>query len=496
MNSASLLAAVDLGSNSFRLSVGRVVELSNGIRQIYSIDRLKETVRLAAGLNENLVLDDIAISRAEAVLKMFGERIKDFPPQNVRAVATNTFRVAKNANKLLQVSEAALGFPIEVISGQEEARLIFSGVAHELPPSKENRLVIDIGGGSTEFIIGKGLEPQIMTSLHMGCVSFSKAFFPKRELSEKAFAQAELAASKEIEVIRKSYTSIGWKQAFGSSGTAKALVAVLEDTGYSEKGITLEGMLKLRKTMIKYGMNYSSHVLGLKTDRTEVLPAGLSIMIAIFKSLGIKQMHQGEGALRVGVLYDMLGRQADTDKRDETVDLFMHRYHIDKRQAYRVESLALNLFDDMGEGSEEDRKYLTWAAKLHEIGLSISQSSYHKHTAYVLENADLPGFSKDEQKNLALISLMHHGSLNKVDLDTLDASKIRAILSLRLAVLFSRSRQDLGLREIQLTHKKEKSFVLEVPKDWISNHPLTKYSLNLEADQWMNAGYNLKIKGY
>lgn len=494
MNSGQLLAAVDLGSNSFRLSVGRVVELNNGLRQIYSIDRLKETVRLAAGLDSDLILDDTAIWRAESVLKMFGERIKDFPPQNVRAVATNTFRVAKNAHKLLKVSEAALGFPIEVISGQEEARLIFSGVAHELPPSKDNRLVVDIGGGSTEFIIGSGLEPVIMTSLHMGCVSYTKKFFPNRELTERAFAQAELAASKELEVIRKSYSNIGWKQAFGSSGTAKALVAVLEDTGFSSKGITLDGMAKLKKTMIKYGQNYSHHVLGLKTDRIEVLPAGLSIMIAIFKTLAIKQMHQGEGALRVGVLYDMLGRRDATDKRDETVDLFMQRYHIDKRQAVRVEKLALDLFDDLNTSDDESRKYLTWAAKLHEIGLSISQSSYHKHTAYVLENADLPGFSKDEQKNLALISLMHNGSLNKIDLDSLEVNKVRAILCLRLAVLFSRSRQDNGLHEITLTHKKEKSFVIVIPKDWISLHPLTKYSLNLEAEQWLNVGYQLKIK--
>lgn len=490
-----LLASIDLGSNSFRLSVGRVVQ-HDGITQIFSIDRLKETVRLAAGLDDKRNLSEEAIQRAVDVLKRFGERIRDFHPYQVRAVATNTFRVAKNVNELLSRSEQALGFPIEIISGQEEARLVFSGVVHELPPSKESRLVVDIGGGSTEFIIGKGLDPKLMKSLHMGCVSYTKAYFPNGQVTEKGFEKAELAASKELEVISKPYRKMGWKQAFGSSGTAKAIIAVLRESGYSTKGITLDGMLKLKRELIKYGSARSPELKGLKNDRIEVLPAGLAIMIAIFRSLKVDRMLQGEGALRVGVLYDMLGRRVASDKRDETVKIFMRRYHIDTKQATRVKSLALEFFDEINPDNEEDMRHaLAWAADLHEIGLSISQASFHKHTAYVLENADMPGFSRDDQQRLATLGLLQQGRLSKTHVQSLTADKWQAILCLRLATLFLRNRQNQKFAGIvRLQTNNHRTITLTLNKLWLDNHPLSRYSLELEAQEWRSLGFEFTLQ--
>lgn len=494
MEMTQLLAAIDLGSNSFRLSVGRVVT-HDGVQQIFSIDRLKETVRLAAGLDENRVLSEEAIQRAVDVLQRFGERIRDFHPNQVRAVATNTFRVAKNIDELLTRAEAALGFPIEIISGQEEARLVFSGVAHELPPSKESRLVVDIGGGSTEFIIGKGLEPKLMKSLHMGCVSYTKAYFPNGIVTEKGFEKAELAASKELEIISKSYRKEGWAQAFGSSGSAKAIIAVLRESGFSNQGITLEGMLKLKRVLIKYGSARSPELKGLKTDRIEVLPAGLAIMIAVFKSLKVDLMQQGEGALRVGVLYDMLGRHVASDKRDETVKIFMRRYHIDVKQATRVKNLALELYDEINPDNKEGiRRGVSWAADLHEIGLSISQSSFHKHTAYVLEHADMPGFSSDDQRRLSILTLVQQGRLNKTHIQSLSSDKWQAILCLRLATLFLRKRQNQRLdKVIHLATDNHRTITLRLNKEWLDNHPLTRYSLELEAQEWQTVGFTFNL---
>lgn len=492
MDNENLLAAVDLGSNSFRLSVGRIVQ-QDGISQVYSIDRLKETVRLAAGLDDKKILSEEAIQRAVSVLQRFGERIHDFPAHRVRAVATNTFRVAKNIDELLPRAEQALGFPIEVIPGHEEARLVFSGVAHELPPSDECRLVIDIGGGSTEFIIGQHLDPKLMKSLVMGCVSYTKMYFPGGVVTAQAFEKAELAARKELEVIVKPFRKMGWTQAYGSSGTAKALVAVLQDSGFSSLGITLEGMLKLKKVLINYGSARSPELRGLKIDRMEVLPAGLAIMISAFRELKIERMLQGEGALRVGVLYDMLGRQAASDKRDETVKQYIRRYHIDVKQANRVKQLALNLFDEINANSSEDfRPILGWAADLHEIGLSISQASFYKHTAYVLENADMPGFSSADQKRLSMITSAQQGRLDKLPINSLSPEKWQAILCLRLATLFYRRRSPFSADVIALSLQ-DKNITLEVNKRWLDTHPLTRYSLSLEEQEWNNVGFNFKI---
>jgi len=490
-----LLAAVDLGSNSFRLSIGRVVQEEGG-PQIYQIDRLKETVRLAAGLDQDKRLGEDAVDRAVSVLERFGERLQSFPASRVRAVATNTFRVARNTEEFLPRAEAALGFPIEIIAGREEARLIYLGVMHSLPPSSNKRLVIDIGGGSTEVIIGKSFDPDLMSSLYMGCVSYSRQFFPDGEVDAHQMKQAELMARREIEVISKQYRKTGWKEAYGSSGTAKALYAILKECGFSDRGITRSGLNKLKDRIIRSGRVIPSELPGIKLERADVLPGGLAIMSALFDELGIDQMHTGEGALRVGVLYDLLGRDAAHDKRDESVHQFMKRYHVDHNQARRVREAALAFFDTVyssDEGHAELRTALGWAADLHEVGLSIAHNAYHKHTAYVLDNADMPGFSRADQQLLALLALGHQGKLTKLESMVRGRSQWVAILCLRLAVLLMRRRTDIAPPLPLSVSVRGDSIVVQVKQQWLNKHPLSDFTLRAEESEWRKVGFSFEL---
>jgi exopolyphosphatase/guanosine-5'-triphosphate,3'-diphosphate pyrophosphatase len=490
-----LLAAVDLGSNSFRLSIGRVVQHDGGA-QIYAIDRLKESVRLAAGLGPDKMLSEEAMDRAISVLKRFGERIAGFHPNRVRAVATNTFRVARNAVQLLPRAEAALGFPIEVISGQEEARLIFSGVANELPPSPNKRLVIDIGGGSTEVIIGRGYEPLRMASLYMGCVSYGQAFFPDGRITAARMEQAQLAARREFETISWPYRKTGWQEAYGSSGTAKGLYAVLTEGSMSSKGITQQGLEKLRAKLIRDGRVIIDELPGLKPDRAPVLAPGLAIMLAAFDELHIKLMRPGDGALRVGVLYDLLGRDSDHDKREQTVHQFIKRYHIDMLQADRVRKLALHFFEQL-DLPEEERpdlaRALNWAADLHETGLSIAHADYHKHSAYILGHADMPGFSNDGQALLAWLALGHQGKLNKLRAHESTHAQWLTLLCLRLAVLLSRRREDLEKPPLAIAAD-ARTIRIRVNGSWLAEHPLSAYTLRGEVAQWNKAGFEMELQ--
>jgi len=488
-----LLAAVDIGSNSFRLSIGRVQD-TDGIRQIYQIDRMKETVRLAAGLDQNKILSEEAIQRAIEVLQRFGERLKSFHPDRVRAVATNTFRVARNTPEFLPRAEAALGFPIEVIAGREEARLIYIGVSHTLPYSDENRLVIDIGGGSTEVIIGRNTEPLLMSSLYMGCVSYSRRFFPDGLIDENRMRMAITAARREIEVITKPYRKLGWQSSYGSSGTAKALYAILTEGGYSN-AITLDGLSKLRQKLIKDGRVIASELPGIKLGRVDVLPGGLAIMHAFFEELGIESMLTGDGALRLGVLVDLAGREELKDHRDETVKTFMKRYHVDTRQAARVKRTALSLFDSIFPDlppNDELRRSLGWAASLHEAGMSISQAGYHKHGAYILTHADMPGFSKADQSTLATLVMAHTGKLNKVESSVKSREQWICILCLRLAVLLCRRREDFN-RLALAVQVQGHTITVKVEQAWLEQHPLTDYSLHGEEEEWAKVGFKFVL---
>jgi exopolyphosphatase / guanosine-5'-triphosphate,3'-diphosphate pyrophosphatase len=487
-----LIAAVDLGSNSFRLQVGRVVG-----NQIYPLDSLKESVRLAAGLTADKLLDEPAQERAIEALARFGERLRGFGPDSVRAVATNTLRVAKNAATFLPHAEAALGFPIEIIAGREEARLIYLGVAHTLPNPRTRQLVVDIGGGSTEFIIGSHFKPIHLDSLYMGCVGFSMRYFPNGRVDKKGLREAELAARKELQTIVHLYRATAWQEAVGSSGTAKAIVDLLELNGFSEGGITREGLERLRAAMIRSGDVGRLNLAGMRADRVPVLPGGVAIMSAVFEEFGLERMTFSEGALRLGVLYDLLGRYHHEDLREATVVHFMNRYSVDRRQAERVSRTALALLieilPDAASADNADAQDLLWAARMHEIGVSMAHSSYHKHSAYILANADMPGFSRRDQARLARIVLAHRGRLERVQPAVLDNRDWLLIFALRIAGLLHRARDDGAEPPVhaQLTPR---GFQLQVDSAWLADSPLTAATLAEEARQWAGLGLELKVK--
>ena len=492
------IAAVDLGSNSFRLEVGRVVD-----DQIYTLDSLKESVRLASGLQADKSLDQASQERALIALSRFGERIRGLPPEAVRAVATNALRVAKNATAFLVEAELALGFPIEIIAGREEARLIYIGAVHSLPASEERRLVFDIGGGSTEFIIGDRMKPLCLESLFMGCVSYSLRFFPDGVIDKRRMLDAQMAAAKEVSLIAHAYQKTGWGEAIGSSGSAKAIAEILEQNGLNPdgvSGITRLGLDRLCALMIRHKRMEALPLQGVKADRIPVLPGGVAIMSAILDTLGIQHLTYADGALRLGVLYDLLGRFHHHDMRTATVKQFQRRYQVESGQALRVAETALQIFHDlMGvklrkqEDLEKDRQFIDWAASLHEIGLSIAHTGYHKHGAYVLSYADMPGFSRMDQARLALLVLCHRGKLNKVDALNREDVTWRQILSLRLASILHRARFEGGAPDLQ-ARETVNGFTLQLPAAWLDENPMTAAALRDESEVWEEAGFRLRIR--
>ena len=485
------IAAVDLGSNSFRLQVARVVD-----DQVYTLDTLKEPVRLGAGLTADRYLTEEAQTRALACLKRFGERLRGLPREAVRAVGTNTLRVAKNASAFLERAEAALGVPIEIIAGREEARLIYVGVSNSLPDTTGRKLVVDIGGGSTEFIVGEGEKPSKMESLHMGCVSFSLRFFPEGKLTKTALKQAEMAARQELQYIISGFNAAHWQTAIGSSGTARSLQDIHVANRWTEAGISREGLEQLRTLLLRSGDLASLELAGLRPDRRLVLPGGFAIMSAIFAELDIERMQIADMALREGVLYDLIGRIHHQDLRESTVRQFKRRYHVDAAQAKRVEALAVRLYSQLAQDIPIDLEntvsVLMWAARLHEMGISVAHSSYHKHSAYILQHADMPGFSKAEQMALSLIVLAHRGGMGKMQGKLSGRHEWARILSLRLAVLFYRSRRDLALPTVSLQWRNNR-FELTVQGVWLAANPLTAAALQDECDEWQRLGIRLTL---
>ena len=481
------VAAVDLGSNSFRLQVGRVVD-----SQIYTLDSMKEPVRLASGLTADKRLDISAQARALDALRRFGERLGGLDSGAVRVVATNTLRVAKNAAEFLPQAEEALGFPIEIIAGREEARLIYLGASHSLPMVAHKRLVVDIGGGSTEFIIGKRHDPQLMESLYMGCVSYTLRFFPDRKIDKSRLREAQMAAAKEIELIAHDYQRLGWKEAVGSSGSARAIADVLEMNGLNpngESGITRVGLDRFCSLLIKAGSAEALDLPGVKSDRMPVLLGGVAIMSAVFEELGIEKMTYADGALRLGVLYDLLGRFHHHDMRDSTVAQFRRRYQVEADQAERVEATALAALAQLDNGAptEDDVQFLSWATRLHEIGISVAHNAYHKHGAYILTYADMPGFSKKDQVRLAMLVLGHRGKLEKLKSIPAVDSSWRLIFCLRLAVLLHRTRDDRALPTWRISLLGN-GFLLELPPAWLAANPWTAAALREEAAVWRQTG--------
>lgn len=437
------LAAIDLGSNSFHMIVVQV----DAFGQVNVLDRLREPVRLGGGLDAKGNLSQEAQQRAVDCLRRFGERIRDFPSENVAAVGTNTLRLTKNAREFLHLAEAALGHPIAIISGREEARLIYLGVSHSLARDQQGkRFVMDIGGGSTELIIGQGYEPLHLESLRMGCVSSSRAFFPDGKLGKACWDKAITAALLELRPIKASYRAIGWESATGASGTIRAVKKVIQETGLAPYGMMLEHLCRVRDMMIEAGHLDKLKLPGLSDERKPVFAGGLAVLIAVFEALKIERMHVSDGALREGLIYDRLERYQHDDLRDKTVRVWQQRFQVDQAYAETVKQTAHSLFnrcrDEWQLPSHLD-SLLGWAADLHELGLAVSHSSYHKHGGYLLENADLPGFSTEEQRWLSVLVRTHRQKISPKLFSLLDGEDYQKALYLsvllRVAVLLHRS---------------------------------------------------------
>jgi exopolyphosphatase/guanosine-5'-triphosphate,3'-diphosphate pyrophosphatase len=475
-----------------------VARYSHG--QLVIVDRLREMVRLGAGLDEQGRIERHASETALECLERFGQRLRDMKAESVRAVGTNTLRKARRKGAFLDRARAALGHPIEVISGIEEARLIYLGVTHTMPSEPGRRMVVDIGGGSTEIIIGEGLQTRRLESLHMGCVSMSQQHFEDGGISEKRVKKARIAARLELEPVQATFKSFGWDHAVGSSGTIRAVSDIVRAKGQADGVITASTLDQLIDSSIRAGEFSKLKLPGLPEERVPVFVGGLTILAEVFDVLGIKSMRVAEGALREGLLYDMIGRFTDEDARVRSVRAMQGRFHVDAAQAERVEATASNFLRqtaeewDLEDGFAE--QVLAWSARLHEIGLDVSHSHYHKHGAYLLEHADLPGFPQEEQKILACIVGAHRRKLPREMLQDLSPPwHIKAeflIVLLRLAVLLHRGRSAVALPAISL-HAKGHSLEVAFPRGWLDDHPLTAADLELEAEYLKSAGFKLKI---
>jgi exopolyphosphatase/guanosine-5'-triphosphate,3'-diphosphate pyrophosphatase len=488
------VAAVDLGSNSFHMLVART---EGGVPVV--VDRLREMVQLASGLDDEDRLDEPARTRALACLRRFGERVRHMPAEAVRAVGTNTLRRARDARAFVVEAEQALGHTIETISGMEEARLIYIGVTQTLPEPWTRRLVVDIGGGSTELIVGEGTRPLDLESLYMGCISFSRAHFPDGELGPRQWRRAETAAMQELEPLRARFRDAGWSEAVGASGTVRAIDSLVRIQGWSEDGITPRALERLRDALIGAGKVSRLALPGLDPQRAPYLAGGAAIVAALVETLGIRLLRRSDGALREGLLHDLIGRIRETDVRGHSVEALGERCHVDWKQAHRVEHTALHLLGEVAEAwdldSRQARQFLSWAAQLHEIGLDIAHDHHHWHGQYILAHSDLPGFSRPEQQLLATLVRAHRRKFPTDLFRELPEGWRRlagrlAIL-LRLAVVLHRSRSPDPLPGVGLAVRK-KTLELELPEGWLEAHPLTGADLETEAAYLAAAGFRLR----
>jgi exopolyphosphatase/guanosine-5'-triphosphate,3'-diphosphate pyrophosphatase len=498
MQNGTLLAALDLGSNSFRLEIGR---LDHG--QIHRTEYLKETVRQGNGLDENRNLSQEAMQRGWDCLARFGERLAGFERHQVRAVATQTLREARNRDEFLTKAHTILGFPIDVIPGREEARLIYQGVARLLPQSDERRLVVDIGGRSTEMILGQGYDAQVMESFRVGSVAWSMKYFPKGQFTRDAFRIAEIAAKAVLDEAVNAYRRDTWDVAYGSSGTVGAVGDILHAAGWPLNLITREGLDWISDRLLKAQTVDKLRIEGMKDDRKLVIGGGISVLRAIFDLLGIDEMHAADGALRHGVLYDLVARgQEDTDLRAASVQRMASLFGVDTAQAQRVAQLATTLFAQLqtdsgmaaGEVSRVQRK-LNWAGQLHEIGCQISHSYYHKHGAYILDHADAPGFALSELHRLSQLVLGHRGKLHKLEIDFDNGIAVQQLLALRLAAIFCHARRDPVTDGVQLAWNPAQPTQcrLNIRAAWAQAYPQSAHLLREEVLAWQKTPWSLVL---
>ncbi|MBS0590391.1 MAG: Ppx/GppA family phosphatase [Proteobacteria bacterium] len=495
LDNGELLAAVDIGSNSFHLVVARY---EHG--ELRVIDRLRDSVRMAAGLRADGSLDEVRRDRAIASLARFGQRLSGLPHDRVRAVATNTVRRLAAPGLFLALAEEALGHPIEVVSGREEARLIYLGVVHGIPESSERRLVIDIGGGSTEFIIGQRFETLEKESLQMGCVASTMRFFDDGKLSVKRWQRAQSEIAVELQQFAADYRAHGWSETIGSSGTVKSIGNVAQATGWCETGISRVALERIRDTLLAMGSVDKIRLPGLAEDRVGVFIGGVAILMAAFDALDIRHMRVCETAMREGLLYDMVGRAEHRDPRTASIAALAQRYGVDRAHAARVEATAHSLFDSIAvdwQLGHAERDWLAWAARIHEIGLAIAHSQHHVHGAYIVENSDLAGFARHEQIVLAIILRCHRRKPDQGIIDIaperLRRSTARVTALLRLAVLLQRARKAEPLPPLAL-NVEDKTLQLHLPQSWLDAHPLTRTDLDQERDYLKHLDIKLQVK--
>jgi len=488
------VAAVDLGSNSFHMILARVRPQGLEI-----LDRNKEMVRLGGGLDANGRIRPETSERALACLARFGEHLRGLPSGAVRVVGTNTLRRARDSQAFLDAASQALGHPVEVIAGPEEARLIYLGVAHAIT-DEGRRLVVDIGGGSTECIVGEGFEPLETHSLYMGCVGWTQRFFKSGRISARRMFTAELAAGAELEPIARTLRTLGWDRAIGASGTILAVERVLAAQGFSDAGITATGVRRLRDLLVERGHSDALGDLGIGEERRPVFVGGVAVLSGVFASLKIEHMDVSRGALREGALHDLLGRIRREDVREHTIRALGARFGVDRKQAARVERTALALLDQLPEdwagARSEATRLLRWGARLHELGLSLSWRGHQKHGAYLVAHADLPGFSLLGQRILAALVGGHRRSVDPASFAALGfrsaGPALRLCLLLRLAVVLNRSRSGRSVPPATLTAQGT-ALALAFPADWLEAHPLTAFDLEQETAQLARIGWTLTV---
>ncbi len=490
-----LIAAIDLGSNSFHMLLAK-----SDHGEIRILERLGEKVQLAAGIDEQRQLSEEAMQRGLDCLRRFAQLIQGLPQGAVRIVGTNALREARNRAEFIRRAEAILCHPVEVISGREEARLIYLGVSHSIADTPGKRLVVDIGGGSTEFIIGQRFEPLLRESLQMGCVSYTQRYFRDGKITPARYAQAYTAARLELMSIEQGLQRQGWQATVGASGTIRALGLAIQAAGLGSGEVNAEGLAWLKRRLLKLGEVEKIDFEGVKPDRRAILPAGLAILEAVFDALGLTQMQHSEGALREGVLNDLLGRHQHEDVRERTLGALMERCHVDMEQAARVEAKALSALEqvaaDWNLQEEWHRELLSWAARVHEVGLDIAHYQYHKHGAYLIEHSDLAGFSRQDQQMLALLVRGHRRNIPQdkfAELREEGESLVRLCILLRFAILFHHIRGTQEMPRVKLVAG-ERSLELVFPAGWLAANPLTQADFEQEAQWLTRVGYSLSAR--
>jgi len=482
-NASPDLVAIDLGSNSFHMIIARIID-----GQLIVIDRLRDRVQLGAGLDDKDKLSAAAISRGLKCLARFEQRMRTLTNARVRAVGTNSLRKATNARDFIAEARGVLGHNVEVISGREEARLIYLGVAHALADDPGRRLVVDIGGGSTECIVGERFEARRTESLRMGCINYTQQFFGDGRVTRSTFRDAVSAAQVELEPLKTDYQSLGWVTAVGASGTISAVDQILRANGWSDDGITLAGLRHLRDALLEQGRVDRFALEGLSTDRAPVIIGGLAILYGVFKSLQIERMSVSRGALREGVLYDSLGTTPQQDIRARTIERLTHLHQIDRDHALRVEATALEFLDKVAHAwnlhHPDHKLLLSWAARLHELGRVVSFSGFHTHGAYILEHSDMAGFARDKQAYLAALVAAHRRRLGPERIERLRAAGGKTALQLaallRLAATLHRGRGPDPLPPFELVAAGD-NLELTMPSAWLATRPLTVSDLQSQS---------------